>query len=100
MTDDIAIANENISLSSLTRNPVREQADRVLASTLYDLECEGVPPSMLADLLFEYLMIQMEPGDPISPQDATVWFAQLHRFRDALAKKIDDIHQVYEEPPC
>ena len=100
MTDERAIANENISLSSLTRHPVRDRADQALARLLFDLECEGTPPPMLADLLFDYLMIEMQPDDPMTPQDATIWLAQLHRFREALQATIDDIHRTYEEPPC
>lgn len=90
-------ANENISFSSLIRNPVREKAKAALARTLYDLELDGVPPSLLSELLFEFLMIEMEPDDPITSETAITWFSQLNRFKDSLQSKVDDIEHAYEE---
>ena len=90
-------ANENVSLSSLMANPERERANESLAKTLLALEVEGVSNSMLAELLFEFLMIEMEPDDPVSSEKAITWFAQLTRFRDAFQSKIDRIENLYED---
>ena len=93
-------ANENVSLSSLMANPRREKANHALAKTLLDLEAEGISHSMLAELLFEFLMIEMEPDDPMTSEKAVIWFAQLTRFRDALQSKIDQIENLYEDVQC
>ncbi len=91
-------ANQNASLSSLTENPKRELAQAEIATLLTELESYyEIPPSLLAELLFEFLMIEMEPDDPITPQTATIWFAKLHRFRDVLQSKIDRIEHLYED---
>ncbi|MFQ5716160.1 MAG: hypothetical protein ACE5GQ_03560 [Nitrospinales bacterium] len=91
-------ANQNASLSSLTENPKRELAQAEIASLLSELEsCYEILPSMLADLLFEFLMIEMEPDDPLTPQTATIWFAKLNRFKDALQSRIDRIEALYED---
>ena len=91
-------ANQNASLSSLTGNPKRELAQAEIASLLSELEsCYEISPSMLADLLFEFLMIEMEPDDPLTPQTATIWFAKLNRFKDALQSRINRIEHLYED---
>ncbi len=91
-------ANQNISLSSLTENPKRELAKGEIATLLHELEeYYEIPPSMLAELLFEFLTIEMDPDDPITSETAITWFAQLHRFRDSLQDKITAIEEVYAE---
>ena len=90
-------ANENVSLSSLMANPEREKANDALAKTLLALEAEGVSHAMLAELLFEFLMIEMEPDDPVTSEKAVIWFAQLTRFRDALQSKINRIENLYKD---
>ena len=97
MMDDIQPANQNVSFVSLTQNPKRQYANDQLAKTLLALEQDGVPSSMLAELLFEYLLIEMEPDAPIDVERAFTWYAQLNRFRDRLQSHIDDIHHVYED---
>lgn len=91
-------ANQNVSLSSIAGNPKRELTQAEIAILLTEPESHYViPPSMLAELLFEFLMIEMEPDDPVTPQTATIWFAQLNRFEDALQSKIDRIEHLYED---
>ena len=92
-------ANQNISFNSLTRNPLRQKAEAKLAQTLHDLELDDVSPSLLADVLFELSMIEMEPDVPISSESAITWFSQLQRFRDRLESKIQYIEQIYENVP-
>ena len=99
MFDETQIANQNISFSRLTQNPQRQQANDQLARTLLGLEEDGIPSSMLAEVLFEYLMIEMEPDDPIHAETAITWFSQLNRFRDTLQSKIDQITDLYDDVP-
>lgn len=98
--DDFEPANQNISFASLTRNPLREHAEETLVDTLATLEVDGIPSSMLAELLFDYTLVEMTPDKPIDRENAITWYAQLTRFRDTLEKTLDEIHQVYEEHPC
>lgn len=97
--DDLVPANQNISFASLTRNPLRELTEEALLDTLASLEVDGVPASMLAELLFDYVLIEMTPDKPIDSKKAITWYSQLTRFRDRLETQLDDIHQVYEETP-
>ena len=97
MVDDLEPANQNFSFRSLTQNPWRQHANDQLARILLDFESDGVPPSILADLLFEYLLIEIEPDEPIDVERAFTWYSQLNRFRDRLQSQIHDIHQVYED---
>ncbi len=98
--EDLTPANQNISFASLMRNPLREQAEEALVETLAALEVDGVPASMLAELLFDYALVEMAPDEPITSEKAITWYAQLTRFRDDLDEQIDEIHQVYEETPA
>ncbi len=100
MSDETLIANQNISFTSLTRNPMRELAQAEIAALLHELEhYYEIPPSMLAELLFEFLRIEMEPDSPVTAETGITWFAQLHRFRDALQSQINDINAIYDEVP-
>lgn len=98
MLDEIKPANQNRSFSEMTRNPQREHASGELATVLYQLEQSGIPPQMLAEILFDYTMIEMEPDDPITTETATTWYSQLHRFRDRLQDKLNRIEQIYSDP--
>ena len=98
MTDKIEFANQNISFSSLIRNPQREVAEELLATVLYELEHEAdIAPSLLSESLFKLLMIEMEPDDPITTEKAFTWIGQLHRFRDAMQAKINAMEKIYSE---
>ena len=91
-------SNQNISFAHLTENPKRQLAKTEIATLLHELEEHyEIPPFMLAELLFEFLMIEMEPDDPITSESALTWFSQLNRFRDQLQSKIDAFYQVYGE---
>ncbi len=97
MFDETQPANENQSFRELTLNPQREYASGELATLLSRLEMSGIDPQMIAEILFEYTLIEMEPDDPVTPATATTWFSQLHRFRDKLQSKIEDIERIYED---
>ena len=100
MFDDTEVANQNISFASLTQNPQRQQANHALTKTLLELELEGVSSLMVAELLLEYLIIEMEPDQPVEKEEAITWLSQLHRFRDILQSKIDEIQNLYEDVHC
>jgi hypothetical protein len=97
MDDETHPANQNISFVQLTRNPKRELAKKVLATSLFELEAEGVDPQVLSDVLFDFTIIEMEPDDPISYETAMTWVAQLYRFRNRLQDKLDRIETLYSE---
>lgn len=97
MLDETTPANQNVSLSELTRNPQRELADHVLAVSLQELEAEGVHPQILSEALFDLAFIEMQPDDPVTTETAITWFSQLHRFRDRLQSKIEDIERIYDD---
>ncbi len=97
MLDETTPANQNRSFAELTRNPQREHASGELATVLYQLEQSGIHPQLLAEILFDYAMLEMEPDDPITTATATTWFSQLHRFRDRLQLKIDEIERIYDD---
>jgi len=97
MFDDVNPANQNVSFTQMTRNPDRGKARSSLSAVLCQLEMEGIHPQMLTEALFELLMIEMEPDDPITSEKSITWFSQLHRFRDRLQEKIDTIDHLYEE---
>ncbi len=90
-------ANQNISFTQMTRNPQRELANHILAVTLEELEAEGVHHQLLAEVLFDFTMIEMEPDSPVTTETGMTWMSQLHRFRDRLQSQIDDIKAVYSE---
>ena len=97
MTDKIEFANQNISLSSFLQNPQREIAEELLATVLYELEQEGMAHDMLAEVLFEFLWIEMQPDSPVTGEAAVIWLSQLHRFRDKIQSKIDEFEDVYAD---
>lgn len=98
MLDETKPSNQNQSFTKMTRNPQREYASGELACALYQLEQSGIHPQLLAEILFDYTMTFMEPDDPITPETATTWYSQLHRFRDRLQNKLDRIEQIYSDP--
>ncbi len=90
---------QTASFSELISNPKRKQAEAFLARTLHALEHEhDVEPSMLAEVLFELGMTEMEPDD-LTSEAVITWFSQLNRFRDNLQDKIDAFEAVYADKP-
>ena len=87
--------NQNISFAKMTRNPHRELANDILATALLELENEGVHPQILSEVLFDLTVIEMEPDDPITYEEAMTWISQLHRFRDRLQDKLNRIEAIY-----
>jgi len=94
---DRETANQNISFTEMTRNPQRELAKTALATTLHELESQGVHPQILSEALFEFTVIEMEPDDPISYEGAMTWISQLYRFRDKLQDKLNRIEALYSQ---
>ena len=72
MSDEFQPANQNVSFTSLTQNPLRQRTDEELARTLTTLEEEGVSPSMLAEALFDFLLVEMEPDEPVDVEQEPV----------------------------
>jgi len=97
MSDEFQPANQNVSFTSLTQNPLRQRTDEELARTLTTLEEEGVPPSLLAEALFDFLLVEMEPGEPVDVERAITWYSQLNRFSDVLIARQVELEKVYDE---
>lgn len=98
MQDEFTPSNENRSFAEMTRNPQREFTSGELATVLYNLEKKGIHPQVLAEILFDYTILEMEPDDPITYEAAMTWISQLYRFRDRLQDKLNRIEALYSQP--
>jgi len=86
------------SFSELMHNPVQDYADGAVATLLYQLEHQfGMEPQMLADVLFNYALLESKPDAPATGAEAVRWFYQLHRFRDRITEKLDAISVACDE---
>lgn len=86
------------SFSELMQNPKQDYADGAIATLLYQLEHQfGMEPQMLADLLFDYALLEAKPDAPATGAQAVRWFYQLHRFRDRITEKLDAISAACDE---
>ena len=91
-------SNQNISFSQMMRNPQRELAMDIMGITIDELQTEGISHQILAEVLFDFTMIEMEPDSPVTTETDMTWLSQLHRFRDRLQSQINDIEAIYKEP--
>ena len=98
MTDDLKPANTNLSFSQIMGGKQRKLTEDALGPTIYLLEKAGVSNSMIADVLFYYLKSFIRPPEGATAADATIWYAQLQRFRDELDAQIKAIETALDNP--
>ena len=96
MSEKEKAANQNISFSELMHNPERERAEGEIARLIVELEVDGMDPSIISDSLFELLMIQMAPSQPVTGDRAVTWFAKLQRYRERLSSQIQEVEDLYK----
>jgi hypothetical protein len=88
------------TFAEVMHNPQRKFAEGTLATVLLQLErLYGIDHTMLADILFDYLIQEMQPRDPMTHKDVMVWVGQLQRFRDAADTKLETIKDIYKNTP-
>ncbi len=86
------------SFSELMHNPVQDYAEGSVATLLYQLEHQfGMEPQMLADVLFDYALLEARPDEHPTGAELVRWFYQLHRFRDRITEKLDAISVACDE---
>ncbi len=86
------------SFSELMHNPKQDYAEGALATLLYQLEHQfQMEPDMLADVLFDYALLEAKPDVPATGAQAVRWFYQLHRFRDRITEKLDAVSEICDE---
>ncbi|MCK5659449.1 MAG: hypothetical protein KAH96_06210 [Alphaproteobacteria bacterium] len=91
-------SNENMSFAMLVNNPQRDKAENMLTETLADLEFgEGIPGSLLAEVMFDLVMFEMQPTYPISKKSVVKWFCQLHRFSKTIDDQLEALSDVYKK---
>ena len=90
-------ANQNMSFSDLMNDPASQLAESMIAECLHDLETvHGIQSTKLAEVLFQFMLIQMEPPEELNAQSASAWGLQLFRFRDELQSRVDEVHDLYD----
>lgn len=91
MTDDLIPANANLSLSDVTRPTDRRFAEDMLHPVCDLLARADVPSPMVADILFDRLMVEAVPRGTVTPRAVVGYLAQLKRYQAVLQERIDKI---------
>ena len=86
------------SFSELMHNPKQDYAEGALSTLLYQLEHQfQMEPDMLADILFDYALLEAKPDPPSTGAQAMRWFYQMNRFRDRITEKLDAVSEACDE---
>ncbi len=85
------------TFSDLMKNPDRDYIEGTIATMLHHLERDqGLAHAQIAEVMFEWLMIEMEPQDPVTAEQTMKWMGQMHRFRDAINARLDAVDKHYQ----
>ena len=79
------------------RSPVQDRAHNTIMNTLLRLHDEGVEDDVLRECLFDALNKLLQPPQDLTPQSGTAYYLQLHRFKDGLQARCDEISALYED---
>jgi hypothetical protein len=86
------------TFSELMHNPKKDYTQGAFATLLWQLEnrCD-IEPSMMAEVMFDYLLLQMQPRGDLTQKDVMIWVGQLQRFRDAADVQLEEIKNIYKK---
>jgi len=73
------------------RNPQRNLADDAIRPIVYMLEKSGVPGGVVADVLFDYLMLELVPKGDVESRAVVAYLAHLKRLHAVLQERIETI---------
>lgn len=79
------------------RSPVRDRAHNTIMNTLLHLHNEGIGDDVLRECLYDALGKLLQPPHDLTPQSASAYYLQLHRFKDGLQQRCDDITELYAD---
>ena len=96
MTDYLEPANSNLSFAQVTRDKQRDLVDDAFGPTICLLQRAGIPGSMIADALFEFLKSTAVPTAGAPDAANMIWYAQLQRFRHELDVQIKIIEAALD----
>jgi hypothetical protein len=97
MTDHIEPANTSLSFTDVMTDKQRKLAEDVLSPIVYLLTRSDVPREKIADVLFSLTKqcIRPKKGE-LDGDNATLWYAQLQRYRDELNTQIQMIEDALD----
>lgn len=96
MSETLDPTNANTSFTQLMTDQDKQLADASLKPALKLLLQAGISREKLADILFGYVKSLSVPEGKLDASTATIWYAQLQRFRNDISAHIDQIETALD----